>query len=161
MIYINSSGDGEIHAEHAISKATRLNFYGQYILDTISCSGDGKSDVTTSEEWNAIKAEYKNHLSTDFQGDVWKTKADKSGSTIEQAIYRYDYIVFYKLYSHEDFMNRQDPNSGYEPISSELAFGIQSYADAKKSSIYIVIIAISSISALGLLVVVKRRKTQK
>ena len=159
MIYIDSSGNGSINPDHKISKDTRLNFYGQYLLDTVECSGTGESDATTSGQWNAIKAEYKNHLSTTFQGGVWSATADKAGSTLAQAIYRYDYIVFYKHYDHEDFINRADPNSGYVPISSGLAFGIESYADAKKSSIYIVIISVASISVLGLLIVLKRKKS--
>ena len=162
MIYINSSGNGEIYPEHAISKETRLNFFGQYLLDTISCSGNGNSDATTNEQWNAVKAEYKTHLSTSFQGGVWTAIADKTGNTLAQAIYRYDYILFYKHYEHEDFINRADPNSGYQPLSSnEYISAIYTPTDNKKLAMYIVIISLVSISSVGLLLVVKRKKTMQ
>ena len=162
MIYLNSDGVASINPENAISKATRLNFYGQYFLDTVSCSGNGNSDATTSSQWDAVKAEYKNHLSFDFQGGVWTTLADKTGSTIAQAMYRYDYIVFYKHYEHEDFINRADPKSGYKPLSSnEYVSATHPFIDNKKSTIYIVIIALASISSVGLLIVAKRKKALK
>ena len=143
MIKITDWGTAEfVDKQYNILKTTRINFFGQYFLDTVTCSGHGNSDSTTSSQWNAVKSEYVHHLARLYQGDIWSTTANKTGSTIAQAMYRYDYILFYKHYDvHEDFINRADPNSGYQPISNELAYGIQSYADFKKSSIYIVIIA--------------------
>ena len=159
MVHISDWNSGSLDAEHIITRDSRVGFYGQYLLDTVSCSGHGNSDSTTNEQWNAIKREYINHLSKTFQGDVWLTTADKSGSLIAQAMARYDYIVLYKEYNHEDFINRaESPN---KTIYSSEALMIQHDFDNKKASIYIVIIAITSISTLGLLVVVKRRKTQK
>ena len=157
LIGIDNWGHGELTS--SISSSDRVEFYGRYFLDTVQCSGTGSSDSTTSEQWNALKEEYVYHLDRYYQGDVWKTVANKSGSLIAQAMARYDYIVFYKHYDHEDFINREDEDSGYVPISSGLAFGTESYVDAKKSSIYIVIISVASISVLGLVIVVKRKKS--
>jgi len=162
MIHINDWNGGYIDGDNIIARSSKVGFYGQYFLDTVSCSGHGNSDSTTSNQWNAVKAEYINHLSKTFQGDVWTTVADKSASasTIAQAMARYDYIILYKEYDHEDFINRKGSPNKTEYPASEMYAGLQPYASDKNSSIYIVVIALASITTLGLLVVIKRKKVQ-
>ena len=158
LIGIDNWGHGEFTT--SISRADRVEYYGRYFLDTVQCSGHGNSDVTTSGQWDALKDEYVYHLDRNYQGDVWKTVADKSGSLIAQAMARYDYIVLYKQYDHEDFINRaESPNKTV--YSSEAYAGIQPYTTDKKSVIYIVVIAVVSISSVGLLIVTKRKKALK
>lgn len=158
LIGIDDWGHGELIS--SISRSDRVEFYGRYFLDTVQCSGTGNSDSTTSEQWNALKEEYVYHLNRNYQGDVWNTVADKSGTLIAQAMARYDYIVLYKQYDHEDFINRaESPNKTV--YSSEAYSGIQPYATEKKSVIYIVVIALASISLVGLLIVAKRKKALK
>lgn len=111
IIHINDWNNGQLDTTNKISEATRLEFYGRYFLNTVTCSGNGNSDATTSAMWNAVKDEYIYHLSRIYQGDVWTCTADSEGSLIAQAMARYDYIVLYKQYNHNDFINRQDsPN---------------------------------------------------
>ena len=160
MVHISDWNSGYLDSENIITKASRIGFYGQYILDTVACSGHGNSDSTTSEQWNAIKDEYNNHISKTFQGVVWLTEADKNGTTIAQAMARYDYIVLYKQYDHEDFINREEsPNKTV--YTSESLWGIRSNSSEKGSVVYIVIIAIASISSLGILLVIKRKRALK
>ena len=154
MIHINGWGEGQLDTVNIISKETRLEFYGRYFNDTVKCSG-GTSDATTSEMWNAVKAEYKNHLSRIYQGDVWNTDANEEGSLIEQAIARYDYIVFFKQYAHEDFMNRADSThktqylTTFEPLIAD------------NNMTYVLIIAVTAITLIGVSVLLVAKKTRK
>lgn len=111
MIRISGWTDGYLDADNVISNESRLDFYGRYFNANVVCSDDGNSDATTSTMWSTVKNEYKNHLSRFAQGDVWKTIGNEDGNEIAKAMARYDYIVFYKQYNHEDFINRKDsPN---------------------------------------------------
>ena len=96
---------GEFEAT-PISMASRVNFYGSYFLDTVTCSGTGAYDATTAAIWTKVADEYQYHLSRIFAGEVWKATASETGSLVEQAVARYDEIVFAKKYNHADFMNR-------------------------------------------------------
>ena len=104
---------GELDTENNISKADRLEYFGRYFLNAVQCSGDGESDATTSDMWNAVKYEYQTHLARLYQGDVWTAEGDiESTSLLKQAVARYDYIVLYKQYAHDDFINRaKSPNA--------------------------------------------------
>ena len=157
IIRITGWESGEIKSE-TITREQRVEMYGQYFLDTVSCSGTGLSDSTTSEQWNAVKSQYQN-MHTDYQGDVWTTIADSdtSASKVAQAMARYDYIVLYKQYDHEDFINRKDsPNkTDYNLALSRFAFPNEN----KETSItVIVLVSILSISSISVLLIVKRRK---
>ena len=145
LIQINGWNSGQLVS--SISKADRLNFYGQYFLDTVSCSGHGNSDATTSAQWNSVKADY-THLSRLYRGDIWTTTADESGSLIAQAMARYDYIVLYKQYGHEDFINRaESPNK--TTYSSRFAIFNSISIDKNNSLLIVIIVAcITSIAAI-------------
>ncbi len=105
--------------QYKIAKDTRLGFFGTYFLNTVTCSSTGASDATTAAQWASVKTAY-THLSRELQGDVWKAAANEDGTLVEQAMARYDYIVFYKQYNHEDFINRADPDSGADHTSMPL-----------------------------------------
>ena len=152
LLRITDWNTGELDATNSISRATRLEFFGKYFLDTVSCSGNGNSDATTSDMWNAVENEYKNHISTSFQGDIWLAESG-GDSLLSQAITRYDYIVFYKQYSHEDFINRIASENVTQ--YSKLTF----YRSNKKNhnTLLIVVVVITSLSAIGLLIVLRRK----
>ena len=154
MIRITDWGSGEIDSVNIISRESRVSFYGQYFLDTVGCSGTGDSDATTSAMWNAVKDEYKNHLATLIQGDVWTTDADKTGTKIQQAMARYDYIVLYKEYKHEDYINR-----AASPNASSYAYTYSNDLITNDNTIIIVAI-ITALSTLTLasLIILKRHK---
>ena len=76
--------------------------YGCYFMDKITCSGSG-SVTSGSSDWTTVSNTY-NHLTEDVRDEITNTTASLSGSNIEKAMYRYDYIVFYKHYSgYSDF----------------------------------------------------------
>ena len=154
MIHVNDWNEAQLDKDNVISDDSRLDFFGRYFLDTVSCSGTGSSDATTSEMWGNAKVAY-NHLSRLLQGNVWQTVADESGSLVAQAMARYDYILFYKGYDHEDFINRKESENKTD-YSSILVSGVTT-----DNSLIGVIIAISSVTLLGtlsLLVIKKRHK---
>ena len=81
--------------------------YGFYFMDKITCSGSG-SITSAASNWTTVKNFY-NSMTDDVQGEAWKATASLTGNNIEQGMYRYDYIVFYKKYSgyaDDDFINR-------------------------------------------------------
>lgn len=155
MIHINDWNNGELDTVNIIPKNDRLNYYGRYFLNTIQCSGNGNSDSTTSSMWNALKDEYNYHLTTDEQGNVWTCVADEEGSLLAQAMARYDYIILYKQYAHDDFVNRQD-----SPNKSEYSAPTNVFSDTQmNNSIWIVILVISliSIGSVSTLIILKRK----
>ena len=159
MIHVSDWGSGSLDAENSISKATRLEFYGQYFLNNVSCSGHGNSDATTSEGWNNAQNEYKNHLSTSFQGDVWTCVANKdSESKLAQAMARYDYIVLYKQYNHTDFINRAD-----SPNKTTYSAGIKlfNFVEEKNNLAVIIVVVVLSVTLVGVLFLYRKRKLTK
>lgn len=151
-----------LDADNIISKESRVDFYGKYFLDNVTCSGSGASDATTTAMWNTVKDEYVNHLSTTFQGDVWKAKGDKeSEKVIEQAMARYDYIVFYKEYDHEDFIGRDDsPNkTEYSSLVSPIENNIDKQQQVWPVAIVAFVIAMGGLSTL-LIIKVRKNKRQ-
>jgi len=156
VLKVTGWGSGEIKDEK-ITRAQRVEMYGQYFMDTVGCSGTGTSDATTSEQWEAVKRQYQN-MHTDYQGDVWLTVADSdtSASKIAQAMARYDYIVFFKQYDHEDFVNRIDSKN-----KTEYDLSLVNYTSPyKRQNNPIVIIAIVSIISLSVvaILIIKRHK---
>ena len=157
MIRINDWDNGQLDTVNIISRQTRVEFFGRYFLDTVSCSGNGNSDSTTSSMWEAVKNEYVYHLTTDEQGDVWTCAGDEEGSLVAQAMARYDYIIFFKEYNHEDFINRQDSSNKTE-YSSIKSVILSNNSNFEYSWLVIMIIALGSITCVLGLVVIKKRK---
>ena len=158
MIHINDWNGGYIDADNIISRDSRLNFYGQYFLDTVSCSGTGESDATTEEQWNKVKYEYQVHTSKTYEGEIWKMVADKDGSVIAQALARYDYIVLHKHYDHPDFINRaESPNA---TTYSSSAYMFDSSIDDQNSMIWIIvaILGVTSLATVSLLILKKKKR---
>ena len=141
IIRVDNWSHAELDNVNIISRETRLEFYGRYFLNTVVCSGNGNSDATTNDMWNAVKFEYEHHLSRVFQGDIWKLDTEGKETLIAEAMRRYDYITDYKKYNHEDFINRHpiNQNDSNSNIMND-----------KKNS-YVSIIVLGSISLLALL----------
>lgn len=161
IIAVTDWNSGEIDAENIITKASRLDFYGQYFMDTVVCSGSGDKDSTTEEMWNKVRYEYEHQLSRTYQGDIWTTVADKSttASRIAQAMARYDYIVLYKTeYGHYDFINRKEsPNK----TVYEARLYLTEFANEDNVIIPILIIASISVLSLATLILIKKKKYNK
>ena len=160
MIHISDWNSGYIDADNVISQEDRVSFYGNYFIDTVKCSGSGDTDATTSDMWNAVKWEYKNHLSTTFQGDVWTAIGDEGGTPVQQAMARYDYIVLYKKYGHEDFINRKDSPNKTE--YSSLVSPIENNIDQQQKVWPVAIVAFAiAMGGLSTLLIIKIRKNKR
>ena len=146
--------DSYLDKDNPITRQSRLDFYGQYFLDTVGCSGTGDSDSTTAEMWTTVQYEYEHQLSRTFQGEVWKTVANKEGTLIAQAMARYDYIVLYKQYDHVDYINRAE-----SPNASSYAYTYSNDLITNDNIIIIVaiIVALSTLT-LASLIILKRHK---
>ena len=160
MIYVNnwnaSDSNGHLDKDNVIAEADRVNFYGKYFLDTVTCSGTGKTDATTSSMWDAVKYAYETHLSNTLQGEVWKAVGDEEGTDVQKAMARYDYIVFYKGYDHEDFINRQDPSSG--AVHSASAYTFDNIGESSNMMIIVISILSASVLSMTLLIILKKKK---
>lgn len=156
MIRITGWNEGYLDEANPITRQARLDIYGKYFMDTVTCSGTGTSDSTTAEMWNAVQYDYEHQLSRTFQGAVWTTTASLGGTLIQQAMARYDYIVLYKGYQHEDFINRaESPNKTLYDNAPAIQAIVQ-----EESNIYIVLTIIALVSVLSLtsLVILKKYK---
>lgn len=141
-----------------MSNDDRAECYGTYFLEQITCSGSG-SITSTSTNWTNVSNEY-DALSETIQGIVWTSEAAESGTDLEEAMYRYDYIVLYKKYSgYNDFINRKDsPEKAFS--GRYISFGILGNSENMNSLLIIVItsaLAVSAVTGYFLL----RRKKQK
>lgn len=154
MIYLTDWDNAGAFYEpkYSISQETRISFFGQYFLDNVTCSGTGKTDATTSAQWELVGNEYKYHLSISLQNSIKGTAGDKEGSTIAQAMARYDYIVFYKAYSHENFIGRSSANPSFANN-----YLVPSRIDDKSLIVIITLIAGVSLLSLTALIILKKK----
>lgn len=152
MIHISGWNDGYLDTVNIISQTSRLDFFGSYFLANATCSGDGKSDATTEEGWERAKAAYQ-HLSRLLQGEVWKCDPSASESLLAQAMERYDYIVLYKQYKHEDFINRKE-----SPANSESQIATIPHSMNIGAIIGVVAIAVVTLAS-GIIIFVKVKRS--
>ena len=161
MVYVDNWNEGDsnghLDAENIIADTSRADFYGKYFLDTVSCSGSGNSDATTSAMWDAVRYEYETHLSDAIQGKVWLAVADESGTDVQKAMARYDYIVFYKQYDHFDFINRAESANKTEYSNSALITD-KNIIESNEYMILIISLLALSILSITALVILKKVK---
>ena len=161
MLWVNAnsqgqwSGGGYLKTDGSISDDTRAGYYGTYFLSQITCSGSG-SITSPSSNWTNVKNEYKQHLSTAVEGKVWTAAGAATGTDLVKAMYRYDYIVFYKAYSgYDDFINRTtSPGKKFSNTTHTLL------NNSVSASIVLTVIIASTISvaAIGGYFLLKKKK---
>ena len=152
QIESGKSGDNQNWGNKGASETA--DEYGCYFVDKITCSGAG-SITSASSNWTTVKNFY-DGLTKEVQGECWSVSGNESGSNIEKAMLRYDYIVFFKQYSgYNDFINRA--NSGGKSYSGNvnpLIFGqnTNSYLTA------ILIVSFIGVTTIGGYFFYKKRK---
>ena len=153
MLWVNAasgggwSGGGYLRTDASISDDTRAGYYGTYFLSQITCSGSG-SITSSSTNWTNVKNEYKKHLSTSVEGKVWTSSGSSTGTDLQKAMDRYDYIVFYKQYSgYDDFINRATSSGKSHSIFVNRLFNFNA-KDASSIAV-IVVVSVTSLAALG------------
>lgn len=79
--------------------------YAQNFLSAFTCDATGTNAPTfaSGKSWASLKTAF-NALSTTDQNTLKNATANESGTDIEKAVARYDYVV--AKYSYENFMNR-------------------------------------------------------
>lgn len=161
MLWVNAAtggdwtGGGYLKTDASISDDTRAGYYGTYFLSKITC--DGAGSINPTSDWSVVQNEYMQHLSNSVRWIIWNSSAAISGTDLQMAMYRYDYIVYHKQYSgYTDFISRDD--------SEGRAFSRYGFStliiDSKKASstITIIVISVASIAALGGYFFLKKKK---
>lgn len=142
IVEVDESYTAEDFAEHLLSET-----------DEVCHDYDGEKDNKEAlvTVWNHLGGEERwQALSGEQQGVLVAADADKEGTTIEQAMARYDYLVAkYKL-THF-ISGRSVSESFVNPVSS-------AQFDNNSAMIIITVIALTSISSIAVLLVIKRRK---
>ena len=128
--------------------------YGFYFMDKITCSGNG-SITSPSSNWTTVKNFY-NNLTKNVQGEAWDAVASKTGNNIQQAMYRYDYIVFYKQYSgYDDFINRSTSEGKAFAFNNS---NLVSASNNNAATIAIVLVSVGALAAVGGYFFLRKRK---
>lgn len=127
--------------------------YGSFFTDKITCSGSG-SITSAASNWTTVKNFY-DGLTKNVQGEIWNASGSESGSNIEQAMARYDYIVFFKQYSgYNDFINRiTSPGKSHSIRVNPL-----NVSGNVGGTIAIIVISSVSLAAVGGYFLFKRKK---
>ena len=82
--------------------------YAQTFLAAFTCDSTGANAPTFTTSWASLKTTF-NNLAGPHQTTLRTATANASGTTIEQAMARYDYVV--AKYEYEDFIGRLSGNS--------------------------------------------------
>lgn len=138
-------------------KTITVTYYGakdfatDFLSATASCQNSGNTP-NISTLWSNGKANY-TRLFTEDLNTLAGADANQAGTTIEQAMARYDFIAR-KYYSSDNYLNRNLGVGNYMVL-----FGISS----KKIAPYtiIVIFTLVSVAALAIYITNKNRKTWK
>ena len=102
--YALSNANGSEYYNLELFRAFAPSDYSSYFLNTVTC--DGGATPPSKSNWTAVSNKY-DFLSTTDQNTIKSTSANTSGTVIEQAVARYDYIINkYGTTNYSNFMNR-------------------------------------------------------
>ena len=172
LVYLLSSKDGKGHYDWDGSTSGEeydnhyAQMWGAVFCADVTCSGTG-SMTSGSTEWSASKSEY-NSLSSSQKTIVQNASGTISGTWLETAVYRYDYIVFYKHYSSSDFddyLNRSESENRTFSLNNRSPFNIIIGNNSGDITTIIIIaassVALLSVTALSILVIKKRKQKEE
>ena len=145
-------------------ESARSTFISSLLEGTDVCDAAGSQFNISSATWSGLKASF-NALSNAIQASLVNLTYDSSDitpRTIEAAISRYDYIYqkyhAVQEYSYiEDFIGRASAGTMHEYLSSANIVIVNSLSN-NMSAIIITVVALTSISSIGVLLVVKKRR---
>ena len=144
--YGNRKENTDLEAFTAAQYSTE--FMGTY---TSSCDSTGQTPVNPSDLMWSVAASQFALLSTADQNTIKTASADNAGSIIEQVASRYDTII--AKYGSETINNFMGRSASQGLVNSSL-FAMNS----ETSTAIIVVIAVASISAIGAIFFIRRRK---
>lgn len=154
----NYSGTYELTSPERMSYAYSSMTFAFDLLDQTDTVCKDYDDVTDNKEaieavWEKLSGEsYYGRLTDADKTDLVNAKAKEDGTTIEQAMARYDYLV--NKYKVDNFITGRKTNESH--ISPVI---VNNVGDSTMSIIIVSVIALSSISAIAVLLIIKRRKT--
>ncbi len=92
------------------SSSETAETFASAFLSAITCDSTGASAPTFASgySWSELSSQF-SALDSTYQSTLQNADANESGTTIEQAMARYDYIV--AKYSYDNFINRTISNS--------------------------------------------------
>ena len=130
-------------------------------LNQITCDGGNPGSITDDSKWGDLGTAFA-ALDEDLRGIAANATADKtSDSVIEQAMARYDLIL--RKYGigtsegqHTDFIGRFGVGKVNGPLNATM---VQPVTNSSSSTIIIVVVALTSISSIGVLLVIKRKRS--
>lgn len=151
---------------YKLKTSSKTDAFAQTFLGAFTCDNSGVNkptftikEGTTYWSWTLLATEY-DTLNAVEKEAFRLGVASKTGTTIEQALARYDLVVgkYFKggldteLIS-SDFMNRNPaPLAGSAEVSVV-------YSNNSASTIIIVVVALTSITSIGVLLVIKRKRS--
>ena len=109
--YKNAPVSGSIFLFKEVTTTTNPALeYAQNFLSAFTCDATGTNAPTfaSGKSWASLKTAFQ-ALTTPHQNALKNATANESGTDIEKAVARYDYVV--AKYGYENFMNRTITNS--------------------------------------------------
>ena len=162
--FYSSSFQVRVYGILEASETYLVEDFAQDVLDETDkvCSvysDDNKSRLTKT--WGDLEEKW-NTLSETEKGKWQDTSAytpnydNDSESVVENALGRYN-LLCKKYFSTNNFTNRSDVNGA--PVQPQGAQIVQSITASNSSTIVIVVVALTSISSIGVLLVIKRKRS--
>ncbi|MFA7032404.1 MAG: bacterial Ig-like domain-containing protein, partial [Bacilli bacterium] len=124
--------------------------YAENFLASITC--DGGITPPSTANWEALASTFANDLTDDDRAIFYNAIADENGSTIDQCVARYDFIVAkYGTTSYANFMARTVNQSSlyHGPI----------FSSYNTNMVILVVMSISLLSFTGLSLLAKKKKS--
>lgn len=157
----NSDGEGRFRYYQSgsvqlykLKVADNADEYAQLFLGAFTCDSTGENaptfvikEGTTYWSWSLLEDEY-NNLTAVEKEQFRLGVPSQTGSNIEKALARYDLVV--RKYGWDNFMSRT--------ITSGAPY-IQPITNNNSSTIIIVVVALTSITSIGVVLVIKRRRS--
>lgn len=123
------------------------NSFSDYFLGALACDSTGNT-TPSGESWSTIESKY-DLMFIEDKTMLLNITSDESGEIIERAMARYDYIVAkYGISQYKDFISRNPSLHLNHDYSS----------DENASIVVVTIVSISSLTIVGLCVIIKKAK---
>lgn len=144
----NVTASGTEYYDVELFRLNKAAMYSEEFLASFTCDSTGKNAPTfkTGYSWSVLKTKYSS-LPTIDKTTLQEASANENGTTIEQAMARYDYVVH--KYAYENYISRTD--SGII-IHNALS------TDASTATIIIIATSMAAITIIGGALILKRKE---
>lgn len=143
----NASATSEYYDLEFFRAYTASDYANVFLSNTV-CHDGSAPTYGTGYDWSELGTEFTNKLTAEEKAILVAADADKEGTIVEQAVARYDLIV--RKYGYDNFMSRT--------VTSGAPY-IQPVTNSNASTSIIVVVALTSITSIGVLLVIKRKRS--